>query len=185
MSKLLLNNKVIVVGITGGIAAYKIPELVHKLKYNGANVFVVMTENAKKFVSPYTLQILSQNNVLIDLFEYDTKILHIDLANKADIIIVAPATANVIGKVAAGIADNLLTTMIISAKCPILFVPSMNENMYKNKIVQENITKLKKKKYYFMEPEKGPLACGKEGIGRMPEIDDIFKKILSILKCQN
>ncbi len=179
----MLNNKNIVVGVSGGIAAYKSCDLVRKLVLSGADVHVVMTKNAQQFVTPLTFQTLSNNKVSVDLFdlEREAEIGHITLADNADLIVVAPATASLIGKSASGIADNLLNTVILATKSPVLFCPAMNVNMYDNPIVHENITKLNKHGYYILEPSEGALACGWEGKGRLPDAPIIVSEIEKIL----
>ncbi|MBI5048595.1 MAG: bifunctional phosphopantothenoylcysteine decarboxylase/phosphopantothenate--cysteine ligase CoaBC [Deltaproteobacteria bacterium] len=172
----MLNNKKIVVGITGGIAAYKALELVRLFIKNGALVWPVMTRSAVNFITPLSLQTVARNPVFQDMFDLtlESKMSHIDLAEKADMVVVAPATANIIGKVASGIADDLLTTIIMATKAPVLFAPAMNSNMYENKIVQHNIEKLKKIGYHFIGPDEGELACGYEGKGRLAPVEDIL-----------
>lgn len=174
-----LKDKNILIGICGGIAAYKVCELVRLFKKDGANVKVIMTKNAAKFVTPLTLQTLSQNRVYIDLFEsekfYDIE--HIALSEWADVFVVAPATANVIGKFANGICDDLLTTTFLAFNRPILIIPAMNSNMFENKIVQRNIKKLKKVGINFLEPESGFLACGVYGKGRYPDNNKIVMEV--------
>jgi phosphopantothenoylcysteine decarboxylase / phosphopantothenate---cysteine ligase len=178
----MLRNKEIVVGITGGIAAYKTAELVRAFTKKGANIHVVMTKNAMEFVTPLTFQTLSGNPVVHDLFELFTgsKIGHIALSDIADQVVIVPATANIIGKIANGIADDFLTTMIMAITVPVLFVPSMNTKMWDSVAVQENIRKLKENGYQFMEPGSGDLACGTQGKGRMPTIEEIIEKMEDI-----
>lgn len=173
---MILKDKNIVLGITGGIAAYKALELTRLLVKKGANVYPVMTKSAAEFIAPLSFQTLSGNPVFTELFDVsrDASIRHIDIAEKADIIIIAPATANVIGKAANGIADDLLTTIIMASKCPKLFAPAMNVNMYENPIVQKNIARLKRVGYSFAGPCEGELACGYEGKGRLAPIEDII-----------
>ena len=173
---MILKDKNIVLGITGGIAAYKALELTRLLVKKGANVYPVMTKSAAEFIAPLSFQTLSGNPVYTELFDIskDASIRHIDIAEKADIIIIAPATANVIGKVANGIADDLLTTIIMASKCPKLFAPAMNVNMYENPIVQKNISRLKRVGYFFVGPDEGELACGYEGKGRLAPLEDII-----------
>lgn len=178
----MVKGKNIILGITGSIAAYKAADLISKLKLKGANIDVIMTKNACEFITPLTLQTLCCNKVNIDMFSTESKLEHIALAEKADLIVVAPATANFIGKIRAGIADDLLTTVIIASLSKILIAPAMNENMYKNNIVRENIQYLQKTGYIFIEPEIGKLACGKIGEGRLANIDKIVDKIEEILK---
>lgn len=176
--------KNIVIGVTGGISAYKSAEIVGQLKKEGYNVDVIMTKNACQFITPLTLQTLSQNKVVVDMFEnpgsYEVE--HISLATKADLILVAPATANIIGKVANGIADDMLSTTIMASKAPVVFACAMNTNMFENRIVQTNIQKLKDLGYIFIEPEEGMLACGVVGKGKLAKPDRIVKFIKDILK---
>ena len=178
-----LNGKNILIGITGGIAAYKICELIRMYKRAGANVKVVTTQNALQFVTKLTLQNLSQNNVYTEEFEIeDYKPEHISLADEADIMVIAPATANTIGKLANGICDNLLTSIACAFKKKILLAPAMNCNMWENKIVQENIKKLSTLNYEIIEPESGFLACGYEGKGRLCSLNTLFEKTCYELK---
>jgi len=167
----MLNGKRIVLGVSGGIAAYKAVELLRLYVKAGAKVFVIMTESARQFVSPLTFQTLSGNPVHTDLFNlYEEKeIGHISLADRADLFVVAPATANVVGKVASGIADDMLTTTIMATRAPVLFVPAMNVNMWENPLYRQNEEKLRGLGYHFMEPAIGSLACGWEGKGKLPE----------------
>ena len=141
----MLQGKTVVVGVCGGIAAYKVVEVVSRLKKLNADVHVIMTENAAKFVTPLTFQSISHNPVITDMFDKPEKwdVEHISLARKADLFVIAPATANIIGKVANGIADDMLTTTIMATKAPVFFVPAMNNVMYENPIVQDNISRLK------------------------------------------
>lgn len=178
----MLKNREIIVGITGGIAAYKTAELVRSLTKKGANVHVVMTKNAMEFVNPLTYQTISGNPVTHNMFELlaGSKIGHISLSDIADQMVIAPATANVIGKIANGIADDFLTTMIMATVVPVLFVPSMNTKMWESRIVQDNIDRLRNVGYEFMEPATGDLACGWQGKGRMPAIEDILEKMEDI-----
>src|SRR5699024_261045 len=164
----------------GGIAAYKAVDVVSRLKKMNANVDVIMTKNAKNFVGPTTFQSISQNYVSIDMFEEPKSwdIEHIALADKADMVLVAPATGNIIGKIANGIADDMLTTVIMATRAKVVFAPAMNSHMYANPIVQENIEKLKGLNYEFIEPGTGMLACGYLGKGRMAEPADIVQYIL-------
>lgn len=175
----MLENKNIVLGVTGGIAAYKACEIVRQLKKKGASVQCIMTEGAQKFITPLTLGTLSQNHVIIDMFEEtkDWNVEHISLADKADILLVAPATANIIGKVAHGICDDFLTTTIMATKARVIFAPAMNVNMYENQILQNNITSLKEKGYEFIGPIEGNLACGYTGKGKMAEPEAILEYI--------
>ncbi|MBP8626671.1 MAG: bifunctional phosphopantothenoylcysteine decarboxylase/phosphopantothenate--cysteine ligase CoaBC [Syntrophorhabdaceae bacterium] len=177
-----LNGKEIIVGITGGIAAYKTAELVRELSKKGANVHVVMTKNAMEFVTPLTFQTISGNPVVNQMFElfYGSKIGHIALSDIADQMVIVPATANIIGKIANGIADDFLTTMVMATTVPILFVPSMNTKMWESKAVQGNIEKLKENGFEIMEPGTGDLACGTHGKGRLPTISEILEKMEDI-----
>ncbi|MBA4389807.1 MAG: bifunctional phosphopantothenoylcysteine decarboxylase/phosphopantothenate--cysteine ligase CoaBC [Syntrophus sp. (in: bacteria)] len=178
----MLKNKEIIVGVTGGIAAYKTVELVRGLSRRGANVHVVMTKNAMEFVTPLTFQTVSGNTVIHEMFELFTgsKIGHITLSDIADLLVIAPATANIIGKVANGIADDFLTTMVMATTVPVFFVPSMNTKMWGSPMVQANTQKLKDAGYKMMEPASGDLACGTEGKGRLPTIEEIMENIEDI-----
>lgn len=177
-----LSGKTVLIGITGGIAAYKACELVRMFKRNGANVKVIMTPNALNFVTELTLQNLSQNKVAIHEFEIDDfKPEHISLADEADIFVIAPATANTISKLANGICDNLLTSVACAFKKPVILAPAMNCNMWENKIIQENLKKLAELNYKIVEPESGFLACGYEGQGRLASVDKIFETALKEL----
>jgi phosphopantothenoylcysteine decarboxylase/phosphopantothenate--cysteine ligase len=179
----MLNNKKILIGITGGIAAYKAAELTREFVKKGAIVKVIMTKNATEFITPLTLQTLSRNPVYTDMYSLagDFSISHISLAQEADIVVIAPATANVIGKIAGGIADDLLTTSVMATRAPVLICPAMNVNMYENAIVKENLTKLAAHGYLIMDPGYGELACGEEGAGRLPEVVEIVDEVESIL----
>ncbi len=179
----MLKGKEIVVGITGGIAAYKAAYIVSRLKKEQARVTVVMTRMAQEFVTPLTFQSLTANMVITDLVmtPKQWEIEHIALAKKADIVLIAPATANFIDKCAAGIADDFLSTLVLATKAPILVCPAMNKNMYENQLVQENIQKLAKRKMTIIEPETGRLACGDEGAGRLAGEEKILDAIRSIL----
>ena len=179
----MLKGKKIVLGVSGGIAVYKAVELLRLYVKAGADVFVVMTKNAQEFVTPLTFQTLSGNPVhteLFDLFQ-EKEIGHISLADRADLFVVAPATANLVGKVAAGIADDLLTTTIMATKAPVLFVPAMNVNMWENPIYRQNEEKLRSVGYQVMEPALGMLACGWEGKGKLPDPADIFAETERLL----
>lgn len=175
----MLNGKNILVGVTGGIAAYKAADLVSKLKKLDANIQVIMTEAATEFVSPLTFQTLSQNFVYVDMFEEPKtwEVEHISLAEKADLILVAPATANTIGKIANGIADDMLSTVIMATEAKVIFAPAMNSHMYSNPIVEENMNKLSNLGYEFIEPGSGLLACGTYGAGRMAEPLNIIEYV--------
>jgi len=176
-------KKEIVLGLTGSIACYKAIDITKELKEEGFNVKVIMTENACRFISPLTFETISENRVYKDLFE-DRKFSpqHIPLAEKANLILIVPATACIIGKLASGICDDLLSCIVLATKAPVLICPAMNENMYKNRIVQENISKLKRLGYKFIPPIKGRLACGKIGLGHLAEIKTIVEEVKKILK---
>lgn len=175
--------KNILIGVTGGISAYKSANIISILKKRGYNVKVVMTKNATKIITPLTLETLARNKVYVDMWEsYDCEVEHISLAEWADIILVTPATYNIIGKVANGIADDMLSTVISAAKKPVYFALAMNVNMYENKILQNNIEKLKQFGYNFIEADEGFLACNTIGKGRLKdekEIVDIIELSLS------
>ncbi len=180
----MLKGKSIVVCVSGGIAAYKVVEVVSRLRKLEAEINVIMTKNAEEFVSPLTFQSISHNHVVSDMFAEPKKwdVEHISLARKADLFVIAPATANVIGKIASGIADDMLTTTVMATKAPVIFVPAMNDYMYSNPIVQENIGKLKGLGYSFMEPDTGMMAAeGTFGKGRLPEPSAIVEKITEML----
>ena len=178
----MLKDKKIVLGVTGSIAAYKSVQLVRALKKLGADVHVIMTNNANEFVAPLTLKTLSENYVRCDMFnDPGSEIAHINLQDEADIFVVAPATANIIGKFASGIADDFLSTFFLAVKAPVLIAPAMNCNMYLHPIVQDNISKLASHGVSFVGPESGELACKKDAIGRMSEIDDILESIQDTL----
>ena len=176
--------KTVVVGITGGIAAYKIAELVSRLYKNGFNVQVVMTKHATRFITPLTLRTLSNNPVLVDMFDESGthRVQHIGVAEEADILVIAPATANIIAKMACGIADDLLSTIVLATRAPVLLAPSMNTNMYDHPATRDNIRKLKDRGVTILEPAEGELACGVTGRGRLPEIETIYDKIIDVLE---
>jgi len=173
-------NRNVVIGVSGGIAAYKALEIVSLLIKKGVNVNVIMTESATKFVTPLSFQSLSQNMVTCDMFIEPKawEIQHISLAEKADVFLVAPATANIIGKVANGIANDMLSTTIMATKAKVIFAPAMNTNMYENPIVQDNIKKLKSFGYEFIDPAEGRLACGTSGKGKLESPDVIVDRVL-------
>lgn len=178
-----IKDKTIVLGVTGGIAVYKAAELTRLLIKAGANVHVVMTKGAAEFVTPLTFQTLSKNPVHTKMFSLtqEAQVGHISLADRADLFVIAPATANIIGKIANGIADDLLTTSVMATRAPVLLAPAMNCNMYDNHIVQGNMKRLKDYGYHFIDSETGELACGYEGKGRMAEPSDIMEEIEAIL----
>ena len=178
----MIENKTILIGITGGIAAYKICDLIRMFKKKGANVKVVATQNALNFVTKLTLQTLSQNSVAVEQFDVEEyKPEHICLADEADIFVIAPVSANTISKLATGICDNLLTSIACAFKKPLILAPAMNCNMWENPVIQENLGKLKSIGYEILEPEEGFLACGYNGNGRLCAIDKIYDKTVEIL----
>ncbi len=170
-----MNSKRIVLGITGGIAAFKAASVASQLSQRGADVRVIMTNSATRFITPLTLQILSRNHVAVDTFdEHNPEVVnHIDLADYADLFIIAPATANVIAKLAHGLADEMLSTTVLATRAPIVLAPAMNVHMYQNPALQENMAILKKRGLYFIDPDEGQLACGYVGKGRMAEPEQI------------
>ena len=183
----MLKGKKVVVGITGGIAAYKAAEFVRLLVKEEVDVHVVMTENAQKFIAPLTFQTLSGNPVVSDPFALleDATIGHIALADLAELVVILPATANTIGKIANGIADDFLSTMVMATKAPVLFVPSMNVNMWENKALQKNIQTLLDMGYPLLEPGEGELACHWYGKGRLPELNEVVEKMEDILSTKD
>ena len=176
-------NKTIILGVTGGIAIHKSVDLASQLVKQGHSVHVVMTENATRLVQPTQFQVISRNSVLLDLFELgsDWKPVHIDLADKADLLAIVPATANIIGKMANGIADNALSTVAISVHCPILIAPAMEQHMYENPFVAANVQSLKSNGVEFVEPVSGDLASGKQGMGRLNTVEEILGRINQLL----
>jgi len=177
------NRKSVVIGVTGGIAVYKALDVISRLKKENVEVYVIMTKSALKFVNSICFQTLSQNIVIQDMFEEPKawELQHISLAKKADLFVIVPATANIIGKVANGISDDMLTTTIMATKAPVIFAPAMNVNMYSNPILQGNIQKLKDFGYEFIDPTSGRLACGDIGEGKLAQTEDIFEIIMSNL----
>ncbi|WP_392486452.1 bifunctional phosphopantothenoylcysteine decarboxylase/phosphopantothenate--cysteine ligase CoaBC [Haloimpatiens sp. FM7315] len=177
--------KTVVLGVTGGIAVYKALDVVSRLKKQGIEVHVIMTKSACEFVNPLSFQALSQNMVINDMFDEPKhwEIQHISLAKKADLIAIIPATANIIGKVSNGIADDMLSTTIMATKSKVVFAPAMNTNMYTNAIVQENISRLKGLGYEFILPDTGRLACGDVGEGKLAPTDVISDTIIGMLDC--
>lgn len=180
----MLTNMKIVLGVTGGIASYKAVELVSRLKKAGAAVHVIMTEAATKFVTPLTFREISGNPVVTSMWTEapNWNVEHIALANLADLFVIVPATANIIGKIANGIADDMLSTTIMATRAPVLLAPAMNTNMYLNVIVQRNLSRLTQYGYHIIQPDCGKLACGSEGPGRLPEPSIIFEKITHLLQ---
>lgn len=176
-------NKKIVLGICGGIAAYKAADIASWLKKNGADVHCVMTANAAKFISPLVLQALTANPVAVDEFVTGPGwgIVHIALADKADALVIVPATANVIGKIAAGIADDALTSAVLAATCPLFMAPAMNTNMYRNPAVQHNLAALRERGWHILPPASGHLACGAVGEGKLPDVAVIEEALQKLL----
>lgn len=180
----MLQGKTIVLGVTGGIAAYKTATLASRLKQQHADVHVIMTRNAVQFITPLTFETLTNNRVTVDTFDRNFKydVEHISLAKAADLICVAPATADFMAKAAHGIADDMLTTVLLAAKCPKLIAPAMNTAMYENPITQDNMSTLRKYGFLLLDPATGHLACGDSGPGKMPEPEALLEEILYILE---
>ena len=183
----MFEGKNIVIGITGGIACYKTCEIISYLTKEGANIDAIMTKNATNFITPLTIETLSKRKVIVDMFENKkhTEVEHISLAKKADLILVVPATANIIGKVANGIADDMLSTTIMATPNPVIFAPAMNNGMYTNRIVQDNIKKLKKYGYKFIDPVEGNLACGYKAVGKLPKKKVIIDELKKFMEEKN
>jgi len=179
----MAKNKNIILGVTGGVAIYKACDIVRRLKEKGYSVTVVMTKEAEEFIKPILFQSLSGNQVYRGLFDAPKawEIEHVSLADSASLVLIAPATANSIGKIASGICDDLLTCVVTATKAPVLLCPAMNEHMYTHRIVQGNISKLKKIGFRFVEPKKGKLACGKVGVGCLADVEIIVKAVENIL----
>ncbi len=180
----MLKDKTIVLGICGGIAAYKSAELTRRLVEAGAKVHVMMTKAAQEFITPLTLQTLSGNPVHTDLFSLtqEQEIGHISIADRADVVLIAPTTADILAKVAHGLCDDLISTVVCATRATILFAPSMNVHMWENPITQENVEKLRKHGYLILEPDSGYLACGYTGKGRLPEPEALIREIEKVLK---
>ncbi len=179
----MLKNKTVVLGVTGSIAAYKTAGLASALKKQHCDVHVIMTKNACEIITPLTFERLTGNKCMVDTFDKinQFEVEHIAIAQKADLFMIAPATANIIGKVANGIADDMLSTTIMATKAPVYFAPAMNTNMYTNPIFQDNMKKLENFGYHMITPATGYLACGDTGIGKMPEPDTLLQYILKEL----
>lgn len=179
-------SKSVLLGVTSSIAAYKSATIAHTLYKAGYNVDVIMSKNATEFITPLTFERLTNNKCIIDTFDrnFSYEVEHIALAKKADAVLIAPATANIIGKLANGIADDMLSTTVMACKCPVYIAPAMNTNMYENPVVQDNIKKLKKFGYKFIEPQSGLLACGDVGKGKMEEPEIIVQYIYRELECK-
>lgn len=182
----MLKGKTVVLGVTGSIAAYKIAGLASMLVKQHADVTVLMTQNATNFINPITFETLTGNKCLIDTFDrnFQYSVEHVALAKRADVVLVAPASANVIGKIANGIADDMLTTTVMACRCKILISPAMNTNMYENPIVQDNLQKLRRFGYTIIEPDSGYLACGDTGRGKMPSEQTLFQWIEREIACE-
>ncbi|HAH20558.1 MAG: hypothetical protein A2Y00_05195 [Omnitrophica WOR_2 bacterium GWF2_43_52] len=177
-------RKEIVLGVTASIASYKACDIIRDLSQEGFGVTVVMTDDAKEFITPLSLAVLSRNKVYSGMFTEPESwdIEHIALSDKADVILIAPATANMINKLASGICDDVLSATVLAAKAPVLIAPAMNTAMYEHPITQENIAKLKKIGYTFIGPQEGKLACGKRGIGCLADVEDIVREVKRILR---
>ena len=184
---MIMNNKKVLLGVSGGIAVYKALDVISRLKKKGIEVKVIMTKSATEFVTPLSFQSLSENPVVIDMFDEPKawEIQHISLAKWADLVVVVPATANIIGKVANGIADDMLSTTIMATKAEVIFCPAMNTNMYENKIVQKNMATLKDLGYGFINPAIGRLACGDIGRGKLENTEIIAEKIIKKLSSKS
>lgn len=182
----MLQGKTVVLGVTGSIAAYKIASLASKLVKLHADVHVLMTQNATNFITPITFETLTGNKCLIDTFDrnFQFDVAHVSLAKKADIMLIAPASANVIGKIANGIADDMLTTTVMASTAPVLISPAMNTHMYENPIVQDNLQKLERFGYKIIAPAVGMLACHDVGAGKMPEPEVLLDWILREIACE-
>ena len=176
----MLTGKTVVLGVTGGIAAYKMPNVARMLKKMHCNVHVIMTQNATNFITATTFETLTGNKCLIDTFDrnFEFSVEHVAIAKQADLVLIAPATANVIGKIAGGIADDMLTTTVMACTCKILIAPAMNHNMYHNSIVQENIEKLKRHGYEIIDPVCGMLANGDTGDGKLPSEETLVSYVV-------
>lgn len=184
---MIMNNKKVLLGVSGGIAVYKALDVISRLKKKGIEVKVIMTKSATEFVTPLSFQSLSENPVVINMFDEPKawEIQHISLAKWADLVVVVPATANIIGKVANGIADDMLSTTIMATKAEVIFCPAMNTNMYENKIVQKNMATLKDLGYGFINPASGRLACGDIGRGKLENTEIIAEKIIKKLSSKS
>lgn len=177
----IIENKNIVLCVTGGISCYKTVYLASFLKKKRANIYTVMTKNATNFINPLTFKTITKNKVTVRMFDTTDFVPHISLAQLADLVIVAPATANIIAKAANGIADDMVSSLLLSVKSPKIIVPAMNNEMYLNPITQSNLKKLRKYNFIIVEPETGDLACGIKGIGRFPEIEKIYGYIIKTM----
>ncbi|MDL2295752.1 bifunctional phosphopantothenoylcysteine decarboxylase/phosphopantothenate--cysteine ligase CoaBC [Lachnospiraceae bacterium OttesenSCG-928-E19] len=182
----MLTGKTVILGVCGGIAAYKSAMMASLLKKNGANVQVIMTKNATQFIAPLTFEELTGRRCLVDTFDrnFEYNVQHIAVAKEADLVLIAPATANVIAKLSHGLADDMLTTTVLACTCPKVVVPAMNTNMYENPITQDNLALLKKYGMEVVVPKSGLLACGDVGIGKMPEPAELLWYVLRHLACE-
>lgn len=182
----MLNGKRIILGVTGSIAAYKAAALASALKKQHADITVIMTKNAVNFINPITFETLTGNKCLVDTFDrnFEYSVEHVALAKRADLLIVAPASANIIGKLAGGIADDMLTTTALACRCPKLISPAMNTAMYENPIVQDNLRRLERFGWQAIEPATGRLACGDTGAGKMPEPEILLRHIMRVAACE-
>ncbi|MBR6499885.1 MAG: bifunctional phosphopantothenoylcysteine decarboxylase/phosphopantothenate--cysteine ligase CoaBC, partial [Firmicutes bacterium] len=182
----MLKGKTILLGVTGSIAAYKAANLASLLKKRGCDVHVIMTKNATNFINPITFETLTEHKCLIDTFDrnFQYNVEHIALAKKADGVLIAPASANVIGKMANGIADDMLTTTVMACTCPVILAPAMNTNMFRNPIVQDNMAKLRRFGYHIVQPATGLLACGDVGEGKMPEESLLIAALEKEIACE-
>ena len=182
----MLSGKTVVLAVTGSIAAYKMPNVARMLKKQGADVQVLMTQNATQFINPITFESLTGHKCLIDTFDrnFQYSVEHVALAKQADVVLIAPASANVIGKIACGIADDMLTTTVMACPCPKIIAPAMNHNMYHNPIVQDNIQRLQNFDYTIIPPATGMLANGDMGDGRMPEEHVLYQYVLREIACE-
>ena len=181
----MLQGKTVVLGVTGSIAAYKIANLASMLKKLRCNVHVTMTRNATNFINPITFETLTENKCLVDTFDrnFQYSVEHVSIAKQADVVLIAPATANVIGKLAGGIADDMLTTTVMACPCPKIIAPAMNTNMYRNPILQDNLQKLQRFGFQVIAPASGRLACGDVGEGKMPDEQTLLDYILRAIAC--
>lgn len=174
-----MSKKRVVLGVTGSIAAYKSAEIISRLTKQGFDVSVVMTKEAQAFITPLTLSVLSNEKVYCEMFEspQDWDVAHVSLADAADLVLIAPATAHVMAKLAHGLCDDLLMCLVLATKAPVILAPAMNDNMYHHKVTQDNMGRLKKIGYKFIGPKEGRLACGKEALGCLADVDEIVRAV--------
>jgi len=180
----MLRNKVIVLGVSGSIAAYKAAEIASQLTQAGAKVNVILTEEAVQFISPVTFRAITGRPVVTEMFDLDSEfsIEHVSLAKAADVVVISPATANIIAKLAAGVADDMLCCTVLATKAPVIIAPAMETNMYNNPVTQDNLSKLKVRKFLIIGPATGWLASGKEGLGRLADVSDIIRSIRQVVE---